>query len=182
MSRIGRKPIQILSGVTVDMQGQQVTVAGPKGQLFITIHPDMKIALVDETLVVSRPSDQHQHRALHGLTRSLLANMVDGVSQGFRREMEMVGVGYRAQQSGTNLVLQVGYSHPVEIIPPQGITLSMQGNTRIIVEGIDKQLVGQVAANIRAVRPPEPYKGKGIRYSNEVVRRKAGKSGKVGRR
>ena len=155
---------------------------GPKGQLAMDIHTDMKVEITDQAMVVLRPSDQHQHRALHGLTRSLLANMVDGVSQGFRREMEMVGVGYRAQQSGSNITLLVGYSHPVAVTPPEGITLTVVGNNRLVVEGIDKQLVGQVAANIRAVRPPEPYKGKGIRYSNEVVRRKAGKSGKVGRR
>jgi large subunit ribosomal protein L6 len=182
MSRIGKKPVELQPGVNVKIDGLSVIVSGPKGELAMTIHADMKIEQEDGVLTVVRPTDEGKHRALHGLTRSLLANMVEGVSQGFRREMELVGVGYRVQQSENGVTLQVGYSHPVEVKPPDGIALSVQGNNRVIVEGIDKQLVGQVAANIRALRPPEPYKGKGIRFLGEVVQRKAGKSGRAGRR
>jgi large subunit ribosomal protein L6 len=177
MSRIGRKPIPIPAGVDVAVDGSTVVVKGPKGELSRTFRPEMGIALEDGTLQVSRPSDAKQHRAFHGLTRSLLANMVEGVTAGYRRTLEIVGVGYRAEKKGKVLVISAGYSHPVEYPEPDGITLTTTGPTTIVVEGIDKQKVGQVAAEIRAVRPPEPYKGKGIRYQGEQVRRKAGKTG-----
>jgi large subunit ribosomal protein L6 len=182
VSRVGTKPIPIPQGVEVEISGSKVMVKGPKGELSRTFHPDMTIALRDGVLIVSRPTDSKIHRSLHGLTRSLLANMVEGVSNGFHRSLELVGMGYRAQKSGDKIVLQIGYSHPVEIIPPSGISLTIEGTNRITVSGMDKQLVGQVAAQIRAVRPPNPYVGKGIKYSDEVVRRKPGKTGKVGRR
>jgi len=181
MSRIGKQPIPLLPGVSVQIEGSRVTVKGPKGQLTREFHPDMRITQADGQLVVTRPSDEKQHRALHGLTRTLLANMVIGVSQGFTKTLEVQGVGYRAQKQGPNLVLAVGYSHPVEIAPPPGIEFAVEGTNRIHVQGIDKELVGQVAADVRRVRPPEPYKGKGIRYMGEVVRRKAGKAGKGGK-
>jgi len=181
VSRIGRKPIPIPEGVEVKIEGNRVTVKGPKGELSRTFHPDMIISVQDGQIVVSRPSDDRRHRALHGLTRSLLANMVTGVTQGYRKQLELVGVGYRAEMRGENLVLHVGFSHPVEIKPPPGITFSVEGRYKIInVDGIDKELVGEWAARIRRVRKPEPYKGKGIRYVGERVRRKAGKAGKIG--
>lgn len=180
MSRIGNKPIPVPSGVIVDTAGSTISVKGPKGQLSASFHPEIKVELADSVLRVSRPNDDRQFRALHGLTRSLLANMVIGVTDGFKKEMELVGVGYRVQQSGSNITLQLGYSHPIEVEPPDGITFIVSGATRLAVEGIDKQLVGEVAAKIRRYRPPEPYKGKGVRYMGEVVRRKAGKSGKIG--
>lgn len=180
MSRIGRKPIPLPLGVSVSIGVGEVRVRGPLGELEQQFSPEMNIALQDNTLMVSRPSDQGRHRALHGLTRSLLANMVEGVSQGFRKDVEIVGVGYRARKEGEKLVIQVGYSHPVEVLPPPGIRFEVQGTNRIGVIGADKQLVGQVAANLRAIREPEPYKGKGIRYIGEVVRRKAGKAGRTG--
>lgn len=181
MSRIGRTPIPLPEGVTVEIDSKtnHVRVKGPKGELERTFSPDMKIELVDGQIVVTRPTDQRHHRALHGLTRALLANMVEGVSNGFVKKMQVQGVGYRAELRGPALVLYVGYSHPVELIPPRGITFSVEkGGRDFQVEGIDKELVGQVAANIRSVRKPEPYKGKGIRYADEVVLLKAGKSGK----
>jgi large subunit ribosomal protein L6 len=177
MSRIGRKPVVIPKSVTVKVEGKTVAVKGPKGELVRTFHRDMTIEQADGELLVSRPSDSKENRALHGLTRALLANMVQGVTQGYRRGLEIVGVGYKAEKKGKVLVLSVGYSHPVQYPEPQGITLSTSSPTVIVVEGIDKQQVGQVAAEIRAVRPPEPYKGKGIRYQGEQVRRKAGKAG-----
>ena len=177
MSRIGRKPIPVPSGVNVSIDGQTVVVKGPKGELTRTFRPEMAISLEDGRLQVVRPTDQKQHRAFHGLTRSLLANMVEGVTAGYRKTLEIVGVGYRAEKKGQVLVINAGYSHPVEYPEPAGITLSTTGPTTIVIEGIDKQKVGQVAAEIRAVRPPEPYKGKGIRYQGEQVRRKAGKTG-----
>jgi large subunit ribosomal protein L6 len=182
MSRVGNRPIAVPRGVDVLIEGSRVTVKGPKGELSRSFSPDMAIMLSDGTLTVSRPTDNRIHRAHHGLTRSLLANMVEGVSDGFQKNLELQGVGYRVQQSGDNLVIQVGYSKPVEIAPPPGISLGTEGPNRIIVEGIDKELVGEVAAEIRAVRPPDPYLGKGIRYKGEQVRRKAGKAGKVGRK
>jgi large subunit ribosomal protein L6 len=177
MSRIGKKPIPVPGGVTISIDGSTVTVKGPKGEMTRTFRPEMKIEQRDGTLLVSRPTESKQHRALHGLTRALLANMVEGVTQGYRRALEIVGVGYRAEKKGNALVISVGYSHPVQYPQPAGINLSTTSPTVVVVEGIDKQQVGQVAAEIRAIRPPEPYKGKGIRYQGEQVRRKAGKAG-----
>jgi len=182
MSRVGRQPIAVPPAVKVNIEGARVTVTGPKGELSRQFHPDIGIRLDDGQLLVSRPSDRPQHRSLHGLTRSLLANMVTGVSEGFTKALELHGVGYRAQMQGQKLVLQVGYSHPVEIAPPPGIILTVEGNNRVVVQGISRELVGQVAANIRAVRSPDPYKGKGIRYQGERVRHKAGKAGKAVKR
>lgn len=179
MSRIGKMPVQVPDGVEVGVNGQIVTVRGPKGNLTQEFHPDMVIALEDNVLTVKRPSDDKAHRALHGLTRSLLANMVEGVTKGYQRDLEISGVGYRAAKQGDKLVLSMGYSHPVEIEPEPGIEFEVPAPTRISVKGIDKQLVGETAAQIRAVRPPEPYLGKGIRYAGEQIKRKAGKAGKV---
>ncbi|MBA2873133.1 large subunit ribosomal protein L6 [Anoxybacillus calidus] len=178
MSRVGKKPLEIPAGVTVTVNGNTVTVKGPKGELTRTFHPDMTIKLEDNVLTVSRPSDEKEHRALHGTTRSLLANMIEGVSKGYEKGLELIGVGYRASKQGKKLVLNVGYSHPVEIEPEEGLEIEVPSQTKIIVKGADKQRVGELAANIRAVRAPEPYKGKGIRYEGEVVRRKEGKTGK----
>ena len=178
MSRIGKLPIEIPAGVTINVADHTtVTVKGPKGELEQKFNKDMKIELKDGVVEVTRPSDKKEHRALHGLTRALLNNMVVGVTKGFEKSLEIVGVGYRAQLNGKDIVLNMGYSHPVNVAQPQGITFEVPSNTAIIVKGIDKQLVGQVAANIRAIRSPEPYKGKGIRYKGEVVKRKEGKSG-----
>ena len=180
MSRIGRMPITIPQGVTVDVQKNTVRVKGPKGELLRTFDPDMQIALEDGIILVQRPTDHRRHRALHGLTRSLLNNMVVGVSEGFSRRLEIQGVGYRAELQGENLVLNVGYSHPVVIEPPDGISFEVEKGYRgINVLGIDKEVVGEMAAEIRAIRPPDAYKGKGIRYTGEVVRLKAGKAGKA---
>ncbi|MBB3870047.1 50S ribosomal protein L6 [Geobacillus sp. NFOSA3] len=178
MSRVGKKPIEIPSGVTVTVNGNTVTVKGPKGELTRTFHPDMTIKVEDNVITVTRPSDEKRHRALHGTTRSLLANMVEGVSKGYEKTLELVGVGYRAAKQGKKLVLNVGFSHPVEIEPEEGLEIEVPSQTKIVVKGADKQRVGELAANIRAVRPPEPYKGKGIRYEGEVVRLKEGKTGK----
>lgn len=179
MSRIGRQPIVIPSAVKVKIEGDRVTVSGPKGELSRQFHRDMDIRLDDGQLLVSRPSDRPEHRSLHGLTRSLLANMVTGVTEGFSKMLELHGVGYRVQLQGQKLVLQVGYSQPVEITPPPEISVTVVGTSRVMVEGMSRELVGQVAADIRAVRPPDPYKGKGIRYQGERVRHKAGKAGKI---
>jgi len=175
MSRIGRAPIPIPEGVTVDIAGQNVTVTGPKGELRHTVVEPIRIVQEDGVLVVTRPTDRGPHRALHGLSRSLVANMVQGVSDGFERQLEIVGVGYRAQLRGAFLEMAVGYSHPVTIEPPEGISFDVPAPTQVVVRGIDKQAVGEIAAQIRAVRPPEPYKGKGVRYAGEIVRRKVGK-------
>ena len=175
MSRIGRAPIPIPDGVTVDIKGQHVTVTGPKGTLSHTIVDPIRIAQEDGRLVVTRPTDRGPHRALHGLSRSLVANLVTGVSDGFERRLEIQGVGYRAQMKGQALELAVGYSHPVTIDPPDGIQFEVPAPTQVVVRGIDKQLVGEIAAQVRGVRPPEPYKGKGVRYAGEAVRRKVGK-------
>jgi large subunit ribosomal protein L6 len=177
MSRIGKAPIELPPGVEVRVEGGVVRVTGPKGQLERRIRPETEIRVDDGKLLVTRKADSKQHRAYHGLTRALLANMVEGVSTGFRKALDIVGVGYRAEKRGDTLVLNVGYSHEVRYPQPDGITLSTPAPTQIVVEGIDKQQVGQVAAELRSVRPPEPYKGKGIRYRGEQVRRKAGKTG-----
>lgn len=180
MSRIGRLPIPIPTGVEVRVEGSRVWVRGPKGELERTFHPDMRVVQEDGRLVVQRPTDLRHHRALHGLTRALLANMVRGVVEGYTKELELVGTGYRAAKQGERVVLQVGFSHPVEFAPPEGITLEVPAPTRIVVRGIDKELVGQVAAQLRAIRPPDPYKGKGIRYVGEVIKLKPGKAGRAG--
>jgi large subunit ribosomal protein L6 len=176
MSRIGKKPIPVPSGVDVKVDGATVKVKGPKGELTRTFQPNMKIRLENGELLVERPTDDKKDRALHGLTRALLANMVQGVTEGFKKTLEIIGVGYRAEKKGKNLIVSVGYSHPVEYPEPEGITLTTPAPTTIVVEGIDKQKVGQVAAELREFRRPEPYKGKGIRYQGEQVRRKAGKT------
>ena len=177
MSRIGKQPVAVPSGVTVDLSGTTLTITGPKGTLTQEIHPDITITVEDGEITVTRPDDEREHRALHGLFRSLIANMVTGVTDGYVRRLEIVGVGYRAAARGDRgLTLQMGYSHPVEIDAPEGVTFAVPSPTRIEVSGADKQVVGQVAANIRKVRKPEPYKGKGIRYAGEQVRRKSGKA------
>ena len=179
MSRVGKKPIEVPAGVTVTIgENNVVTVKGPKGELSRTFNKDIAISLEDSILTLSRPSDSKEHRTIHGTTRALLANMITGVSAGFERALELVGVGYRAQLQGTKLVLNVGYSHPVEFTPEEGLQVEVPANTRVIIRGIDKERVGALASNIRQVRPPEPYKGKGIRYEGEAVRRKEGKTGK----
>ena len=180
MSRIGRMPVPIPKGVQVDIKSSHVTVKGPKGELSRSFNPDMMISIQDGQIVVTRPTDGRQHRALHGLTRALLANMVTGVTEGYRKDLEVRGVGYRAEMRGNNLALHVGFSHIVEITPPLGITFDTESRGKnIVVEGIDKELVSEMAARVRRVRPPEPYKGKGVRYVGEYVRQKAGKAGKV---
>lgn len=179
MSRVGKKIIELPSNVTVEVAADNVvTVKGPKGELTRQFHLDMKIEQEGNIVTVVRPSESKEHRTNHGTTRALLANMVTGVSEGFTRSLELVGVGYRAQLQGTKLVLNVGYSHPVEFTPEQGLEVEVPSNTKIIVKGISKERVGALASNIRDVRPPEPYKGKGIRYEGEFVRRKEGKTGK----
>jgi large subunit ribosomal protein L6 len=182
MSRVGLLPIGIPEGTAVEISGSEVVVRGQKGELRRRLHPDMAIALKDGRLLVSRPSDSKIHRSLHGLTRSLLANMVSGVSAGFERVLEVNGVGYRAQKTGDKLMLQVGYSNTVEFVPPPGIDIMIEGANRIRVAGIDKEVVGETAARIRAVRPADSYKGKGIKYSEEKLHLKPGKSGKVGKK
>lgn len=183
MSRIGRMPIAVPQGVTVTIEANNaVTVKGPKGELTRVLHKDMIIEKENDTLNVKRPSEEKQHKALHGLTRTLLANMVTGVTQGFTKTLEIAGVGYRASKSGTKLNLTLGFSHPVEVQPPQGINIDVPAPNKIIVSGIDKEAVGALAANIRSYREPEPYKGKGIKYEGEIVRRKVGKSGGKGKK
>jgi len=179
MSRIGKKILEIPAGVTITIaEDNTVTVKGPKGELTRKFNSDMSIKIEENTLTVERPSEQKEHRALHGTTRALIGNMVEGVTAGFARGLELVGVGYRAQKQGDKLVLSVGYSHPVEMTPEAGLEVEVPVPTKIVIKGIDKQRVGEFAANIRAVRAPEPYKGKGIRYEGEVVRRKEGKTAK----
>ncbi|GAB4575862.1 MAG: 50S ribosomal protein L6 [Anaerolineae bacterium] len=179
MSRIGKKPIPVPAGVEVTINGPDVTVKGPKGTLSRSFHPDIKIEQQDNELVVTRPTDQRHHRALHGLTRALLSNMVVGVSEGFTRVLEIHGVGYSAEMQGQTLVMKLGYSHDVVVEPRENLSFRVEDRGRtIFVEGIDKQVVGQVASELRRWRPPEPYKGKGVRYRGEMVRRKAGKAGK----
>jgi large subunit ribosomal protein L6 len=178
MSRIGKQPITIPDGVKVDLQGSRVTVEGPRGTLHQDVHPRMKVTIEDGTVSVQRSSDDRLDKSLHGLTRTLIANMVEGVTNGFEKRLEIQGVGYRAALQGKDIELQVGYSHPVRVQAPDGIEFEVPAPTRISVRGIDKQLVGETAANIRKVRKPEPYKGKGIRYEGEYVRKKAGKAAK----
>jgi len=178
MSRVGKKPIEIPAGVTVTINGSDVTVKGPKGELSRSFNTDLTIAQEENVVTVTRPSDSKEHRTIHGTTRAVLSNMVEGVSKGFEKSLELIGVGYRAQKQGSKLVLNVGYSHPVEFEAEQGLEVEVPSNTKIIVKGISKERVGALAADIRDVRPPEPYKGKGIRYEGEYVRRKEGKTGK----
>lgn len=178
MSRIGRKPIQVPNGVTISLDNTVITVKGPKGSLSREIHKEMKVNVTETEILVERPSDNKLHRSLHGTTRSVIANMVSGVTEGFFKNLELVGVGYRANKTGDKIVLNVGYSHPVEITPDNGIEFEVPANTKITVRGIDKELVGATAAKIRSVREPEPYKGKGIKYEGERIIRKEGKAGK----
>jgi large subunit ribosomal protein L6 len=178
MSRIGKLPIPLPNGVTVDVERNHVTVEGPRGRLERSLPVQIMVRIEDGRVRCERPSDAREHRAMHGLTRTLVANMVEGVSAGYRKELELVGVGYRVQKQGEDLVLSLGFSHPVRFHPPQGISVEIQDQTHFAVAGIDKELVGQVAADLRRLRPPEPYKGKGVRYRGEYVRRKAGKAGK----
>lgn len=179
MSRIGRKPITIPAGVEVKVDSDNtITVKGPKGTLTKTMHPDMTIAVEGTEILVTRPDDQKEHRSLHGLTRTLIANMVEGVTNGYSKELEIRGVGYRAQLQGKTLHMNLGFSHPVDIEPVDGITIEVPAQNKVVISGIDKQLVGHFAANVRFKRPPEPYKGAGIRYVDEVVKHKEGKAGK----
>jgi len=181
MSRIGKQPITLPDKVQVDVQGSEVMVKGPKGELRRSFHPDMKIGVEKGVLKVERPTDRRTHKAMHGLTRALLANMVTGVSEGYNKVLEIVGTGYRAEMQGEKLVLYLGHSHPIEFQPPTGISFEVpRGGRSVTVQGADKELVGEIAARIRRQRPPEPYKGKGVRYEGEYVRRKAGKAGRVG--
>ena len=177
MSRIGKRPIPVISGVTVEIDGQTVRVKGPKGELSRTVHPEMQLTMEQGQVVVARPSDETRHKALHGLTRTLLANMVEGVAKGYQKVLEIQGVGYKAEVNKAGLNVIAGYSHPVAYKAPEGITFAVENNTIVRISGPNKELVGQVAAEIRQIRPPEPYKGKGIRYQGERVRRKAGKTG-----
>jgi large subunit ribosomal protein L6 len=179
LSRVGKNPITLPQGVEVQIDGRRVTVKGPKGELSRELDPEMRVEQADGQVTVNRPSDQPRHRAMHGLTRTLVANMVTGVSQGFSKTLELQGVGYRAQMQGQNLVLAIGFSHPVNVPPPAGIQFEVEGTSKITVRGINREHVGQAAADVRKIRPPEPYKGKGIRYTGEYVRRKAGKAGKA---
>jgi large subunit ribosomal protein L6 len=180
MSRIGRLPVAVPSSVDVTIEGRRLTVKGPKGTLTRDLHPDMTVAREDGTIIVTRPTEQKVHKQLHGLTRTLVNNMVVGVTDGYRKGLEITGVGYRASKVGDKLQLNLGYSHPIEIEPPAGISFEVENPTRLAVVGIDKELVGQIAARVRATRKPEPYKGKGVRYAGERIRRKAGKAGKIG--
>jgi len=180
MSRIGRLPIQVPPSVDVSIVGRDITVKGPKGTLARSLHPDMTVAMEGSTLLVTRPSEAKHHKQLHGLTRTLVANMVIGVTDGYRKPLEITGVGYRAAKVGEKLQLNLGYSHPIEIEPPAGVVFEVESPIRLAVVGIDKELVGQLAATVRATRKPEPYKGKGVHYLGEHIRRKAGKAGKIG--
>jgi large subunit ribosomal protein L6 len=178
MSRIGRLPIDIPSGVDVTVDGRVVTVKGPRGELALTVAQPIAVAVEDGRVSVTRPDDERESRSLHGLTRTLIANNIQGVTQGYSKSLDVVGTGYRVQARGANVEFALGFSHPVLVEPPAGITFTVEGNNRLTVSGIDKQAVGETAANIRKIRKPEPYKGKGVRYTGEVVRRKAGKAGK----
>ena len=176
MSRVGRKPIEIPKGVTITKNGSNVKVKGPKGELESRLHPNISVEIKDNELIVTRPDDMKENKALHGLTRALIQNMVNGVLNVFTKTLDIVGVGYRAELKGKNLLLNIGYSHPIYFIPPEGVVIQTPVQTQIIISGIDKQLVGLVAAKIRSIRKPEPYKGKGIKYSDEQIQRKAGKT------
>ncbi|MEN9660802.1 MAG: hypothetical protein RLZZ443_731 [Actinomycetota bacterium] len=178
MSRIGKLPIPVPAGVEVKIDGSSVEVKGPKGTLSLTVAAPITVALEDGNVVVSRPDDERNSRSLHGLTRTLIANQITGVTEGFSKGLEIVGTGYRVTAKGSDIEFALGYSHPILVQAPKGITFTVEGNTKVVVSGIDKQAVGEVAANIRKLRKPEPYKGKGVRYAGEVVRRKAGKAGK----
>ena len=178
MSRIGRLPIDIPGGVTVAIDGQKVTVTGPKGELSLVVAAPITVAIEENQVLVTRPDDERNSRSLHGLTRTLISNQIIGVTQGYSKGLEVVGTGYRVAAEGSSVVFALGYSHPITVAPPAGITFTVEGNNKLTVSGIDKQAVGEVAANIRKLRKPEPYKGKGVRYAGEVVRRKAGKAGK----
>jgi large subunit ribosomal protein L6 len=180
MSRIGRLPIAVPSSVDVTIEGRRLTVKGPKGTLSRELHPDMTVSREEGNLVVTRPTEQKTHKQLHGLTRTLVNNMVVGVTDGYRKGLEITGVGYRAVKTGEKLTLSLGYSHQIDIEPPSGISFEVESPTRLAVVGIDKELVGQIAAKVRSTRKPEPYKGKGVRYAGEKIRRKAGKAGKIG--
>jgi large subunit ribosomal protein L6 len=179
VSRVGLMPIPVPQGVKVEIKGHEVTVEGTKGKLVRVFQPDISIALKDGTLIVSRPSDNRNHRALHGLTRSLLANMVEGVTKGFEKVLELSGVGYRAQKAGNKVSLQIGFSHPVEYTPPEGVEINVDGTNKLRILGIDKEMVGETAAQIRAIRPVDSYKGKGVKYAGEKLRLKPGKAGKA---
>jgi large subunit ribosomal protein L6 len=178
MSRIGRLPIDIPSGVDITIDGQHVAVKGPKGELALTVKEPIEASKVENQVIVTRPDDERSSRSLHGLSRTLINNLIIGVTQGYQKELEIVGTGYRIASQGQGVEFQLGYSHPITVQPPAGITFTVEGNTKLVVSGIDKQAVGEVAANIRKLRKPEPYKGKGVRYAGENVRRKAGKAGK----
>jgi len=178
MSRIGRLPIEIPSGVDITIDGQHVAVKGPKGELALTVKEPIEASKVENQVIVTRPDDERSSRSLHGLSRTLINNLIIGVTEGYKKELEIVGTGYRIASQGQGVEFQLGYSHPITVQPPEGITLTVEGNTKLVVSGIDKQAVGEVAANIRKLRKPEPYKGKGVRYAGENVRRKAGKAGK----
>jgi large subunit ribosomal protein L6 len=178
MSRIGKQPISIPSGVEVKVDGQQVSVKGPKGELGLTVPSPIVVSIEDTTVTVTRPNDERESRSLHGLTRTLISNQIVGVTEGYSKSLEIVGTGYRVQAKGANLEFALGYSHSITVEPPEGISFSVEGQNKVTVTGIDKQAVGEVAANIRKLRKPEPYKGKGVRYAGEIVRRKVGKAGK----
>ena len=178
MSRIGKNPISVPSGVEVKVDGQDVAVKGPKGELSVTIAEPITVSLEDGVVTVARPDEERESRSLHGLSRTLINNMIVGVTEGYSRALEIVGTGYRVLAKGSNLEFALGYSHPITVEPPEGISFSVDGQTKVAVHGIDKQLVGETAANIRKLRRPEPYKGKGVRYAGEIVRRKVGKAGK----
>jgi large subunit ribosomal protein L6 len=178
MSRIGRLPIEIPSGVDITIDGQHVAVKGPKGELALTVKEPIEASKVENQVIVTRPDDERSSRSLHGLSRTLINNLIIGVTEGYKKELEIVGTGYRIASQGQGVEFQLGYSHPITVQPPAGITFTVEGNTKLVVSGIDKQAVGEVAANIRKLRKPEPYKGKGVRYAGENVRRKAGKAGK----
>jgi large subunit ribosomal protein L6 len=177
MSRIGKRPVAVPKNVTVTIEGQRVKVKGPKGELEREMHREMALAMENGEIVVSRPSDEDEHKSLHGLTRTLIANMVEGVTKGFQKQLEIVGVGYKAEVRPYGLQMALGYSHPIEVRAPKGIKLTAPAPTSVTIEGADKEVVGQIAAEIRSLRPPEPYKGKGIKYAGEQIRRKAGKAG-----
>lgn len=178
MSRIGRLPIDIPSGVEITIDGQHVAVKGPKGELALTVKEPIEARKVENQVIVTRPDDERSSRSLHGLSRTLINNLIIGVTEGYKKELEIVGTGYRIAAQGQGVEFQLGYSHPIMVQPPEGITFTVEGNTKLVVSGMDKQAVGEVAANIRKLRKPEPYKGKGVRYAGENVRRKAGKAGK----